>query len=169
MSLASEAEPAPPKATGNAADDFALKASLQTHLAYVITGDPDIDRTSEEGLSGLSKVLRARTALEPADPMGIDIDKDELAFFPLLYWPVREDAQPLSDATLAKVDAFMKQGGLIIFDTRDQGRLRRRHRHAEQGVDPPHRPARHPSARAGSREPRAHQVLLSDAELPRPL
>ncbi|MFL4266555.1 DUF4159 domain-containing protein, partial [Escherichia coli] len=58
--------------------DFALKASLQTHLAYVITGDPEIDRISEEGLSGLSKVLRARTALEPADPMGVDIDKDEL-------------------------------------------------------------------------------------------
>jgi len=63
--------------------------------------------------------LRARTALEPAEPMAVDIDKDELAFFPILYWPVREDASPLSDATLAKVDAFMKQGGLIVFDTRD--------------------------------------------------
>lgn len=112
--------PAPQAATAPASpDDFALKASLQTHLAYVITGDPEIDRTSEEGLSGLSKVLRARTALEPAEPMGIDIDKDELSFFPVLYWPVREDAQPLSDSTLAKVDAFMKQGGLIVFDTRD--------------------------------------------------
>jgi hypothetical protein len=99
--------------------DFALKASLQTHLAYVVTGDPEIDRTSEEGLNGLSKVLRARTALEPAEPMGVDIDKDDLSFFPLLYWPVREDAEALSDATLAKVDAFMKQGGLIVFDTRD--------------------------------------------------
>ncbi len=118
--LAAEGDQAPPK-TGNPADDFALNATLQTHLAYVITGDPDIDRTSEEGLSGLSKVLRARTALEPADPIGVDIDKDELSFFPLLYWPVREDAQPLSDATLAKIDAYMKQGGLIIFDTRDQG------------------------------------------------
>jgi hypothetical protein len=100
-------------------DDFALKASLHTRLAYVVTGDPEIDRTSEEGLSGLSKVLRARTALEPAEPMGVNLDKDELSFFPILYWPVREDAAPLSDATLAKVDAFMKQGGLIIFDTRD--------------------------------------------------
>ena len=90
-SLASEAEPPAPKSTGNAADEFALKASLKTRLAYVITGDADIDRTSEEGLEGLSKVLRARTALEPGDPMGIDIDKDELAFFPVLYWPVRED------------------------------------------------------------------------------
>ena len=121
MPLASEAEPPAHKSTGNAADDFALKASLQTRLAYVITGDADIDHTSEEGLSGLSKVLRARTALEPGEPIGVDIDKDELAFFPVLYWPVREDVQPLSDATLAKVDAFMKQGGLIIFDTRDQG------------------------------------------------
>ena len=100
-------------------DDFASKAALHTRLAYVVTGDPEIDRTSEEGLAGLSRVLSARTALEPAEPMGIDIEKDELAFFPVLYWPVREDASPLSDATLAKVDAFMKQGGLIVFDTRD--------------------------------------------------
>ena len=110
-----------PANTTSAADEFALKASLKTHLAYVVTGDPQIDQASEQGLAGLSKVLTARTALEPAEPMGVDIDKDELAFFPVLYWPVRQDAEPLSDATLAKVDAFMKQGGLIIFDTRDQG------------------------------------------------
>ena len=104
----------------NSSEDFAMKASLKTHLAYVMTGDPQIDEVSRQGLAGLSKVLTARTALEPAEPMGVDIDKDELAFFPVLYWPVREDAEPLSDATLAKVDAFMKQGGFIIFDTRDQ-------------------------------------------------
>src|SRR5215510_8835833 len=128
--LCSAPAPVRAQATGEAAtgeapaattDDFASKAALHTRLAYVITGDPEIDRTSEEGLAGLSKVLRARTALEPAEPMGVDIDKDELSFFPLLYWPVREDASPLSDATLAKVDAFMKQGGLIVFDTRDHG------------------------------------------------
>jgi hypothetical protein len=109
----------PGQAAPGSVDDFASKAALQTRLAFVVTGDAEIDRTSEEGLAGLSKVLRARTALEPAEPMGVDIDKDELSFFPLLYWPVREDASPLSDATLAKVDAFMKQGGLILFDTRD--------------------------------------------------
>ncbi len=113
---------ADPQQATKSADDFAMKASLKTHLAYVLTGDAQIDEVSREGLAGLSKVLTARTALEPAEPMGVDIDKDELAFFPILYWPVREDAQPLSDATLAKVDAFMKQGGFIIFDTRDQER-----------------------------------------------
>lgn len=111
---------APSSSASSSADDFALKASLKTHLAYVMTGDPQIDETSREGLAGLSKVLTARTALEPGDPMGVDIDKDELAFFPVLYWPVKEDAAPLSDATLGKIDAFMKQGGMIVFDTRDQ-------------------------------------------------
>ncbi|MET0667509.1 MAG: DUF4159 domain-containing protein [Methyloceanibacter sp.] len=114
-----QAAPISPAPAAESPDNFALQASLKTRLAYVLTGNAEVDRTSEEGLSGLSKVLRARTALEPADPMGVDIDKDELSFFPILYWPVLEDAEPLADATLAKIDAFMKQGGLIIFDTRD--------------------------------------------------
>ena len=112
-----------PEEKAASGDDFALEASLKTHLAYVITGDAQIDETSREGLAGLGKVLKARTALEPGEPMGVDIDKDELAFFPVLYWPVREDDKPLSDVTLAKVDAFMKQGGLIIFDTQNQDTL----------------------------------------------
>ncbi|XSG81332.1 MAG: DUF4159 domain-containing protein [Methyloligella sp. ZOD6] len=99
---------------------FGLQSSLATHLAYVETGDPAIDETSRQGLAGLSRVLSARTALEPGEPVGIDIDKDELAFFPVLYWPVQENAAPLSDATLAKVDAFMKQGGMIVFDTKQE-------------------------------------------------
>ena len=84
-----------------------------------ITGDAQTDDVSEKGLSGLSRVLAARTAIEPGSPMGVNVDSDELVFFPLLYWPVRADAQPLADATLAKVDAYMKQGGMIIFDTKD--------------------------------------------------
>lgn len=100
-------------------DEKALEAALQTHLAYVITGDPEIDHTSLAGLTGLGKVLQARTAVEPGPPIGVSIDTDELAFFPLLYWPVREDARKLADATLARIDAYMKQGGMILFDTRD--------------------------------------------------
>ena len=100
-------------------DKFALEAALKTRLAYVITGNDDIDRVSRSGLIGLGKVLGARTAVEPAEPIGVDVERDELAFFPLLYWPVDPDAQALSDKTLAKIDAFMKQGGIVLFDTRD--------------------------------------------------
>ena len=81
----------------------------------------ETDRVSKAGLSGLSKVLTARTAVEPGDPMGIDPARDELVFFPLIYWPVLPDADPLPDRVLAKVDAYMKQGGLIIFDTKNDG------------------------------------------------
>lgn len=102
---------------------FALQASLDTRLAYVITGDEEADRISKAGLSGLSKVLMARTAVEPGAPMGIDPSRDELVFFPLIYWPVLANAEPLPDAVLAKVDAYMKQGGLIIFDTKNDATL----------------------------------------------
>ncbi len=112
--------PDPGQAAGaKDAEDFAFQAALKTRLAYVITGDGEIDRVSKAGLSGLSKVLAARTAVEPSDPMGVDVNRDELAFFPLLYWPVHADSKSLPDSTLAKIDAYMKQGGIILFDTRD--------------------------------------------------
>ena len=101
------------------AEAFALQASLDTRLAYVLTGDEEADRVSKAGLNGLSKVLAARTAVEPGEPIGVDPARDELVFFPLLYWPVLSNVQPLPDKVLAKIDAYMKQGGLIIFDTKN--------------------------------------------------
>jgi hypothetical protein len=109
----------PAAAQAGDTSDFALQASLNTRLAYVTTGDAAIDEVSRQGLVGLSRVLAERTAIEPGDPMAVDVERDELVFFPLLYWPVGADAKPLSDHTLAKVDAYMKQGGMIIFDTKD--------------------------------------------------
>lgn len=103
------------------ADAFALEASLDTRLAYVVTGDDTIDATSEAGLSGLSRVIRARTAFEPAEPMGVNIATDELAFFPLIYWPMSPGQENLSPETLGRINAYMKNGGTILFDTRDQG------------------------------------------------
>ena len=117
--LAILAPPAGAQQTNSEADLKALEAALNTRLAFVVTGDVEIDRVARAGLSGLSRVLKARTAIEPAAPVGINIETDELAFYPLLYWPVRQDVETLGDKTLAKIDAYMKQGGMIIFDTRD--------------------------------------------------
>ena len=103
-----------------ASDQFALDAVSQTRLAYVITGNDDIDEASRAGLYGLSQVLAERTALEPGDPVGLDPSSDELAFFPLLYWPIDPEGPLPSSATMARVDAYMRQGGSVVFDTRDQ-------------------------------------------------
>ncbi|GLK76863.1 LytTR family transcriptional regulator [Methylopila jiangsuensis] len=98
---------------------FALEATLATRLAYVASGDFEVDRLAKAGLEGLTQALASRTALNPGGPIAVDPAKDELAFFPLLYWPVTQDAAPLDAATRARVDAYMKQGGAILFDTRD--------------------------------------------------
>ena len=100
---------------------IAQQATDNVTLGYVTTGDPGADATSKAGLEGLSRVLAVRTAVEPGDPIAVDIVKDEIAFFPVLYWPVIESAKPLPQPALAKIDAYMKQGGMIIFDTRDYG------------------------------------------------
>ncbi|MGH6814609.1 MAG: DUF4159 domain-containing protein, partial [Hyphomicrobiaceae bacterium] len=104
-----------------AADDAGQKVTGIVTFGYVVTGDAGVDNTSRLGLMGLGKKLIARTAVEPGEPFGVNIATDEIAFFPLLYWPVLADAQPLPEPTLAKIDAYMKQGGMIIFDTRDYG------------------------------------------------
>ncbi|MEP9375646.1 DUF4159 domain-containing protein [Aquabacter sp. CN5-332] len=100
-------------------DDFALKATSQTRLAYVTTGDGEVDGISRAGLGGLTTFLGQRTALQAGEPMGVDIARDELSFFPLLYWPILANTPVPPAAVLARVDAYMKQGCTVIFDTRD--------------------------------------------------
>jgi hypothetical protein len=102
-------------------DESAVQATSKVTFGYVLTGDMEADTTSRQGLTGLGKVLTARTAINPGEPQAVNISDDEIAFFPILYWPVLDNAQPLSDVVIAKIDAYMKEGGLIIFDTRDYG------------------------------------------------
>jgi len=102
---------------------FALQATLETRLAYVTTGDRRIDAISRAGLAGLSAELRRRTAVEPAAPIAVDLERDELAFFPLLYWPVSLQQRPPSDRAVEKLNTYLRSGGTILFDTREQSNL----------------------------------------------
>ena len=105
--------PSPPPAARAAAP------ALTTRLAYMVTGDGAVDSTSRAGLLGLSQALANRTAMEPGDPVGIDLARDELAFFPILYVPVVASRPAPGEAAIRKLDTFMKNGGTVIFDTRD--------------------------------------------------
>src|SRR5690348_4949958 len=95
------------------------QSALETKLAYVITGNAEVDAISKAGLSGLTLFLAQRTALEPGDPIGLDIARDELVFYPLIYWPIVPGAARPSDAALKRIDTYMKDGGTVLFDTRD--------------------------------------------------
>ena len=94
-------------------------AALQTRLAYVVTGDANVDSISKAGLAGLTLFLAQRTALEAGDPIGLDIAHDELAFYPLIYWPIVPGAPRPPDEALKRIDSYMKNGGTVLFDTRD--------------------------------------------------
>jgi hypothetical protein len=95
------------------------QSALETKLAYVVTGNSEVDTVSKAGLAGLTLFLAQRTALEPGDPIGLDITRDELAFYPLIYWPIVPGAPRPSDAALKRIDTYMKDGGTVLFDTRD--------------------------------------------------
>jgi hypothetical protein len=110
--------PSPTRADG-ASDDFAIKATTQTRLAYVLTGNADVDSIVKAGMSGLTLFLAQRTALEAGDPVGVDPAHDELAFFPLIYWPVVPGAPKPAQDAIDRIEAYMKQGGTVLFDTRD--------------------------------------------------
>jgi hypothetical protein len=101
-------------------DAQAIEAISMTRLAYVITGDPGVDSISRAGLEGLSRFLIEKTALEPGDPAGVDLEQDELSFYPIIYWPIDPKAAMPSESAIAHIDEYMKEGGTVLFDTRDQ-------------------------------------------------
>jgi hypothetical protein len=119
---APDTPPTPGAVSTQATDERAIEATSKVTIGYVLTGDQNVDEISRLGLDGLGRLLSVRTAVEPGRPMGVNILTDEIAFYPVLYWPVLPDAKALPEETLAKIDAYMKQGGLIIFDTQDYGR-----------------------------------------------
>ncbi|MCP3055472.1 DUF4159 domain-containing protein [Aurantimonas marianensis] len=129
VALAASASPgfaqAPEAAATRGVPDFtfdvekAIAATETTHLAYVETGDPATDDISRAGLSGLTQYIAAKTALEPGEPIGVDIAADELAFYPIIYWPI-DPAAPMPDQrAVSRIDAYMKQGGTVLFDVAD--------------------------------------------------
>jgi len=98
--------------------------ALGLHLAYVMTGNSEVDRLSKTGLEGLVFELTRRTTIEPVGVRGVDVTTDAVDYYPFLYWPVLRDTNALSPETAAKLNAFMQAGGTLVLDTQDQDRKR---------------------------------------------
>ncbi len=90
------------------------------YLAYMRTGDTNIDTISHQGLKSLTQILKRRTSVEPAGVAGLDPERDELAFFPIIYWPVTPEQKRLSPKALGNIQSYLDHGGTILFDTRDR-------------------------------------------------
>ncbi|MCU0945597.1 MAG: DUF4159 domain-containing protein [Rubritepida sp.] len=98
-----------------------MAVANETRLAYVVTGTSTVDDVSRAGLLGLTDFVNRRTAANLGEPVGIRPGVDELSFYPLLYWPMTGDQQNPDAAAVAALNDFMRQGGIILLDTRDAG------------------------------------------------
>jgi hypothetical protein len=87
------------------------------HLAYVVSQSQSINAESRNGLSGLAEEIGKKTSVVPKGVIGIDIEKDEIAVFPFIYWPVSANAPRLSENAQKKVQNYINAGGMIVFDT----------------------------------------------------
>lgn len=96
-----------------------VRAADEVALAYVLTGDEEVDQTSYDGLRGLSVALRQRTSVEPGDPIGVELGNDDLSMLSFLYWPITEGQLLPSPQAYLRLNHFLRSGGMILFDTRD--------------------------------------------------
>lgn len=107
-----------------------ILAAGEVTFANILTGDSSLDALSLAAMRGLSRTLYDRTSVEPSEPRSVDLEEDELSFYPLLYWPITPDQMQPSDAAYARLNEYLRGGGMILFDTRDAdtarlGRTRR--------------------------------------------
>ncbi|MEH6524520.1 MAG: DUF4159 domain-containing protein [Sneathiella sp.] len=114
----------PPKSIAQETDmtteEKVLAATLDTRLGYILTNNAKIDAMSKAGLTGLAAELRRRTSVEAKAPLPLDIEQDDLVFYPVIYWPMTSDFPLLSSSALSKLNDYISGGGTVLFDTRNQ-------------------------------------------------
>jgi len=95
------------------------------HMAYIQTGDAQVDSLSKRGLAHLGQALKNRTSAEPAGVVALNLERDDLVFFPVIYWPISEKQAPLSAQALEKLQNYLDHGGTILIDKRQRASQRR--------------------------------------------
>ena len=94
--------------------------TTETRLAYILTGDAEVDNVSKIGPARASRCSsRSAPRSRPAIRSGSTRRATSSAFFPLIYWPIVPNAARPTQAALTRIDTYMKQGGTVLFDTRD--------------------------------------------------
>ena len=117
FAFATAAQAAAP-AVPDTLDDRAALAAAQVTIGYVVTGDDATDRISRAGLEGLAAQLILRTSIDHATAAAVDLERDELSVYPLLYWPISATSQVLSEQAKGKLNRYLATGGMLLIDTR---------------------------------------------------
>ncbi|MFL2769602.1 MAG: DUF4159 domain-containing protein [Rhodospirillaceae bacterium] len=97
-----------------------ISAVLATRIAYVRTGQEDIDLLSAQGLEALTKILTTRTSAEMASPSAINPEIDDLFPYPFVYWRVAPDQLPPSEKAARHINDYLGRGGMLVLDAPNQ-------------------------------------------------
>lgn len=118
LSVSQTATPAAnPPTLSAAARINAAKYAAHPHLAYIRTGNAAVDAVSLLGITAFKDKLNDLTTLN-AGIVAVDIERDDISLFPIIYWPVNQNSPALSDAAQRKVQKYLQMAPahLIIFD-----------------------------------------------------
>jgi len=124
MPFAAKAGDAPPMVSREI--DVATRAAiLETRLAYVASGNAEVDRVADSGLAALTTLLFDRTAAELKAPARIDLaspslTSDTLTAYPIIYWRVTVTQGVPPARALTAINDYLQRGGMVIFDAPDQ-------------------------------------------------
>ncbi|MEL6858598.1 MAG: DUF4159 domain-containing protein [Pseudomonadota bacterium] len=103
--------------------DKETAAALNMRLAYIESGDERVDRATRSGLEGLSLILFRRSSVEPAAPHAVNPETDALDVYPALFLALPDSPEPLSETAVARLNAYMRNGGSLFIDTRQGGTI----------------------------------------------
>lgn len=96
--------------------------ALEIHLAYILTGDTQTDKISQQGLEGLTRFVNRRSTTHLGAPIGVTPTHDDLAFYPLIYWPVLSTSQTNSAQETA-LNNYIHHNGLLFIDKMGAGSI----------------------------------------------
>src|SRR5690606_5787652 len=102
--------------TPDTADSSALRHANGLYLAYVTTPSPAHNENYRRALYALSLGLIERTSIEPRGVAAVNIETDDLTFFPVLFWPIVTNTNPLSEKEQERIQKYIDHGGTIVFD-----------------------------------------------------
>ena len=104
-------------------DERAIEATSKVTLGYVLTGDPRGRRDQPPGARRPRPPARGAHRGGARPPHGRQHpDRRDRVLSRCSTGRCCPTPKPLPEPALAKIDAYMKQGGLIVFDTQDYGR-----------------------------------------------
>jgi hypothetical protein len=95
------------------------EAALEMRFGFIPSGDGRIDSRTREGLFGLSFALKDRTSVEPGTPVAVNLETDPLDLYPLIYMVISESTPPLTPRAASRLNTYLRSGGALLIDTRD--------------------------------------------------